>query len=1124
MFANRPNRLALFATALLLTLPLGAQTQQGDILGTIRDPQAAGVPNAEIRITNQTTGALRTLASNESGDYLALGFFPGVYRVEVTLTGFQKTVVENVRVEPQARVRLDIPMRVGEVASEVTVEGEFIQTEGATVDITLPQVYVEKKAVNPSRDGWALEQSMWFPGSSGGGVGWGGFGGVPMPHLEYQSDGAQQNRELMLPSQSIQQVSLTMGTPSAEYGRPVTANVIFRTGTNQLHGEYSPNYVNPRTNAVNTPQVQNVRPAGLNQWRHEWGLSGPVYIPKIYDGRNKTFFLFNYYMVPPLVTAGAYVTSIPSERMLGGNFSRFRDRNGNVVPITDPLAGSPFPGNIVPVNRINSVSQKVIQDMVVDSINGFGPRQYVGDPDSVFQNAQYAFRDERKSYSSVIKIDQNFGSNHVVSGSFNKGRREFFKDGTGMPGWSRVSQSPEQRINIGHTWVVTPRIVNQLRVADARVGDHQFTPRSFRDRTPMPGGEMIKRWGVQGVTDNGLSGAPKFLVTDGLGVFLDHNTQQGGRDEVRFQVYENLSYTTGRHTIKGGFLAIAHRQERLSNLSESFGRFTFNGRFTGVPFADFLIGTPDVSQRAETRPTINEAVTELGGYIQDDWRVRPNLTLSLGLRWDRYSVPRETNGLFFNFDAASGKMVVPDQAAVSQISRLWPVNSIPVVVGSSVGFAENLRNSNQRLLPRFGFAYRPKVSSDLAIRGGFGVYNSILRFQGLQTEGPFALTEEIQNAMTPAGPRFSLPNPFGAAAGAARGVATGQSVSRDLRPEYIMTWNLTVEKSVLPGWVARATYNANRTVQQMYQFNLNTPLASAQPFNQARRPFPAFQNITSVENGVNSRYNSLLVGLTHAFKNGLHMDITHTIQRGRRDGPSQGFSADTLSGNVDYAYDRARDSQIDAWWPTQDLLINLYYELPFGNGKRFLSVGSGAGGKILNAIVGGWSLTTNFNWHTGNYSTPTYTGYDSANLNQFSGRPDLVPGCNLYTNPSRMIANQPFVNGACFTAPAPGTLGNAPINLLVGPNMWILNGAPFKEFKLYERAMLRVGASFYNALNNGDYWGAPNGNIGAFARQANGSLALRPAINSLASATNWVRRTQEGNGARKVYFQASLRF
>jgi len=445
-------------------------------------------------------------------------------------------------------------------------------------------------------------------------------------------------------------------------------------------------------------------------------------------------------------------------------------------------------------------------------------------------------------------------------------------------------------------------------------------------------------------------------------------------------------------------------------------------------------------------------------------------------------------------------------------------------VGSRLGFSENLRSPNQRLLPRLGVAYRPKTSSDLTIRGGFGVYNSILRFHGLQTEGPFALTEEIQNVQDPSGPRFTLPNAFGAAAGVARGVATGNSVSRDLRPEYIMTWNLTVEKSVLPGWVARATYNANRSVQQMFSYNLNTPLASAQPFNQARRPFPAFQNITSIENGVNSRYNSFLMSLTHAFKNGIHMDISHTIQRGRRDGPAAAGAPDGIGSGVDYAYDRARDSQIDAWWPTQDLLINLYYELPFGRGKRFLATGSGTGGKILNAIVGGWSMTTNFNWHTGNFSTPTYTGYDSANLNQFGGRPDLVPGCDLYTKPSRMIANQPFVNSACFAAPVPGTLGNAPINLLVGPNMWILNGAPFKEFRIFERAMLRVGASFYNALNNGDYWGAPNGNIGAFARQANGSLALRPAINSLALATNWVRRTQEGNGARKVYFQASLRF
>lgn len=140
MFAINLNLMAAVLAGLMMTIPLAAQTHQGDILGTERDPQSAGVPNAEIKITNQTTGAVRSLSASEVGDYLALGFYPGAYRVEVTRVGVQKVVVESVRVEPQARVGLDIPLRAGEVASEVTVDAPFIKTESSTVDITLRPV------------------------------------------------------------------------------------------------------------------------------------------------------------------------------------------------------------------------------------------------------------------------------------------------------------------------------------------------------------------------------------------------------------------------------------------------------------------------------------------------------------------------------------------------------------------------------------------------------------------------------------------------------------------------------------------------------------------------------------------------------------------------------------------------------------------------------------------------------------------------------------------------------------------------------------------------------------------------------------------------------------------------
>ena len=172
-------------------------------------------------------------------------------------------------------------------------------------------------------------------------------------------------------------------------------------------------------------------------------------------------------------------------------------------------------------------------------------------------------------------------------------------------------------------------------------------------------------------------------------------------------------------------------------------------------------------------------------------------------------------------------------------------------------------------------------------------------------------------------------------------------------------------------------------------------------------------------------------------------------------------------------------------------------------------------------------MTGVFSWHAGLRSTPTFSGYDSGNINQFSGGPNLVPGCDLYTKPNHIVNGQAWVNGACFTAPTPGTLGNAPLNLLEGPAQWVLNGSPFKEFRIpgWETARLRLGASMYNILNSSNYWAAPGGNIGAVARQADGSLVVRPPTNPYALGSTWVRRVgTEGTGARKFWFQATFMF
>jgi hypothetical protein len=792
--------------------------------------------------------------------------------------------------------------------------------------------------------------------------------------------------------------------------------------------------------------------------------------------------------------------------MIQGDFSRYVDGQGRLIPITDPTTGQPFQNNVIPTPRLSSVALKFIQDY----IGGYGnPVVRVGDPDSLLNNASRNGLLDGRYWNWAAKVDQNIGNKHVISFSWNHYNRWAYQEGL-------LDNYPQHRISFGHTYSITPRIANQLRVAVARHHPTNTAVWGDYDRRPVTGGEFLKRWGIEGVADPGIGGAPQMTGIPLLSsrTQLRSVAQSAFTDDIRTQVYENLSYMTSGHTIKGGMAIINSTEDVLYH--PGYGTFAFDGRFTGVQLADFLLGLPASSSRGESRPNVARRIREYAAYIQDDWRVTSKLTVSYGIRWDRYPPATEANGLYFNFDPASGKMLVPDQAALSRISKLWPTATLPVVLGSSLSYPEKLTSPTQRWLPRLSLAYRP-TGGDFVIRGGFGVYNSILRYEALQTSGPFALTEVVYNEMIPQAngtfaPKYSFPNPFGAAVGVPASVPTGASVAKDLRPEYTMTWNLSGEKAILPSMALRVSYIGNKGTQLIHSFNMNTPLLSTQPFSQSRRPFPAYGNITRTENGLNSNYNALQFIVTRPAQKGLYLEASYTLQRG-------------YVTATDYAWNRSRDRGRDGNWPTHDLIANFAFDLPFGPNQRWLSQAQG-GKWVLARIVGGWSATGLFNWHSGRRSTPSYSGYDSGNINQASGRPDLVPGCNLYTRPSKLTSTLPWVNIACFTPPANGTLGNAPRNLLEGPAMWVISMSPFKEFLLprWEGAKLRIGAQIYNILNSSSYWGEPNGNIGVYSRQADGSLVLRTPTYPLVSSGNWIRRGTENLGQRQFIFMAAIMF
>jgi hypothetical protein len=350
-------------------------------LGTVRDPRGSVVPGASVKIINEQTGATRDLVSDERGDYVGLGFFVGsayTYRVEAEMGGFQKVAVAGIQVRPEEKKRVDIilPLEVVTTTVQVTVTTSAIQTEGSTVNTSLAHALIDRPMENTSRAGWGYDPAMWLPGTSDGPNGFQLWGGVTKSQSEMQIEGQQAYIEAELAPQSVQDINVVTGTPSAEYGRPSSMNIVLRSGSNTLHAAFYETLYNPAVNAVNTINTVNKRPPGISQWRHEFNVAGPVYIPKVYDGRNKTFFFLGYWRSLYGSGLAPRTVSIPSPRLQQGDFSKYLDGNGNAIPIRDPLTGQPFSGNVIPQNRVSKSALAIEKDIYQDN---FGePFQYVG--------------------------------------------------------------------------------------------------------------------------------------------------------------------------------------------------------------------------------------------------------------------------------------------------------------------------------------------------------------------------------------------------------------------------------------------------------------------------------------------------------------------------------------------------------------------------------------------------------------------------------------------------------------------------------------------------------------------------------------------------------------------------
>ena len=1038
---------ALFVPSVL------AQGTFATITGSVTDPSGAAVPAATIEATHLATNYVYTVQSNEAGQYTLANLREGVYTLKATAEGFQEFVVTSIELAGRDLRRVDVNLQVGEVATTVEVVGgaTLIETEVARVsDVKTGEVlrslplslrrmadyYQLSPQVSKPRGAWYIR----FAGSrakQGEVVVDGGsmadlFGGP--------STGVTNDR-----TESWQELRIDMAGNSAEYAGIGQLSAVTKSGSNDLHGSAFYYYATPGLQARNPFSTQST--ASLE---HVPGgsVGGPVYIPKVYDGRNKTFFFASIEferLGSPNVTL--MNPTVPLAAWRKGDFSKLLP----ATVVKDPFGGNaPFPGNVIPSSRLNPVSMK-LQDRFYPLPN-YGPADTL-----ISQNyREIKLTDKTPNPTLVLRFDHRFGDKAFVYWRLTKTDWNIDAWQGGLPTIGLAKRRRYSRGSaVAYTHTLRPSLLSEFRWG--------YASDSIPSIGPIQGKQLVSELGLTGLAPGlpDVSGLFNFNFT-GLGLSGvsggDYCNPCSHRYKHSFD--EHLTWFRGRHSMKFGFRVAYGRWEDNREEAGLFGNHTFSNRFTGYPYGDFLLGIPTTARRQF--PTVTQDATgmDYAGFYTDEYKLRSDLTLTYGVRYEYKAGFTAKDGLQAIFDIGSGKIVVPD-GALGRVNPLMPTGYVDVIEASTAGLPSKklIRGDTNNFAPRIGLAWRPSGSTDTVFRAGYGIYYDIAARNASWSGVPFKITEPAFT--NPAGsPTVILPLVFpSTGVGGPSTVGLPGAINPDIKIPYSMQYTATVEHQ---RWDTgfRATYTGTNTRQGVWGYDINSPVPDSRPYIEKPRMFPKYPAINYMTNGAGHQYHALTLEAERRMKDGLHFQTYFTWARD---------IGDLEDGEIaENAYDRRRERAVWADIPTYRFNANVLYEFPIGKGKKLLSnVGS-----VADAFVGGWRLNNIYVYDSGFFLTPLWSGPDPTGTRYTTSktapnvtiRPDALFDPNL-DNPT----TTQWFNPAAFAAPQKGSFGTAAKGLIKGPASNVLHTSMSKFFDIKERARLRLEFLATNILNHPNY-------------------------------------------------------
>lgn len=1053
------NRYAVpsFFIGLLSALPgtAPAQTTLGNILGTVSDASGAVVAAAPVTTVNLGTGARRTVSTNADGFYDVSHLEPGEYRLSVEMAGFKRFVWDRALLESNRQLRIDVKLEIGNVSEsvEVVARAPVIETESGRISNV-----VEYRVLRDVKQGGRGTYN-WLsltPGAFYNGNGY-TINGSRSAANGYNLDGVSvgnpvNGREIdsMRPDpEMVREVKVDSVNNNAEFAYAGSVSSTTMSGTNSFHGQASWNHQNGALNARNPFSTTRAPGFPINNWFFSMG--GPVRLPRLYDGRNRTFFFFHH-DGQERTAAAARVYNVPTTAMRAGDFSA-------VGAVRDPSTGQPFPGNVIPAGRINPSARWYL--------DRFYPRPTVATarPASNFlQNMKDG--DVRSDRAWSIRFDQQVGTRNNLFFRYWTNSFDFRNLDSALPpeilGY-RHRLKKTRSATLADTHIFSAAVINELRIGFAR---HN------QDRHAVLRGRSV-------VEEMGLRGYPALLNPDTYGMpnvsmpgLLSISAQATSLETQNvYNIRDNLTFVLRSHSFKAGVDLLRGEDAQYPvSPSQQFGVFNFDGFASGQPFGDFLLGLPRTALRAYELSRYYGRGYEWALFFQDEWKARRNLTLTYGLRFERHNPWTDRQDRIYNFDPATGGIVVPNARVAALVHPLFP-KEIPIVTADRAGMPERalVGTDTSDFAPRFGFAWRTGAGG-LVVRGGYGLFYSFessKRFPNM-TGGPFVAQEVYDNSLTGGIPRFAWPQAFPAGAARALGAVSVDGTALNLFSSYTHQWNLTLERQ-FQEYGVRLSYIGTQAAQLPYRLDLNQPRPGTTPFAQNLRPYPAYRSIGMFTRGANQSYNALQAEVTRRFSGGFMLDAHYTYAKNLTDSQDN----NNAGGQIEDAYDREREWGNNPGMPRQRLLAVVIWDVPVGRGRKHLSKSH----PLVDAIAGGWSISANFGANTGQWLTPTFTGRDISNTNVTGGRPDRVCDGNL---PSDQRSTGRWFDAGCFVVPpaSSGRFGNAGRAIIESPGFWGVNTNFMKYFRLpgRETNRFRLQALVQNLLNHPRF-GNPDLNV-----------------------------------------------